>query len=104
MANSTRVKSPFNRPRPPRVIHVCGHKIKVKVVEKLVDGSTDLLGAYNGETKTIYLLKHPDWCSCLFHELIHAVIGITGVGEGLTLSKEESICIALENSLGPLFF
>lgn len=97
-------KSPFNRNRPPRVVNVCGHKIKVKVVSKLVDGSNDLLGAYNGETKTIYLLKHPDWRSCLFHELIHCALHLTGSGEGLSLTKEEAICIGLENALGHLLF
>ena len=95
--------SVFNRSRPPRVINICGHKIKVRTVEKLVDGSTDLAGAYNGETKTIYLLKHKDWPITLFHECIHAALHLTGAGEGLTLIKEETITVALENALFPLF-
>lgn len=92
-------QSLFSRKRPPRVVMVCGHKIKVKTVDKLVDGSTDLLGAYNGDTKTIYLLKHPDWKSCLFHELIHCALHLTGASEGLTMTKEEAICTGLENAL-----
>jgi Zn-dependent peptidase ImmA (M78 family) len=96
--------SVFNRARPPRSVMVCGHKIKVKTVAKLVDGSQDLFGAYNGETKTIYLLKHPDWRSTLLHELIHCVLHLTGSGEGLPLSKEEAICVSLENSLCHFFF
>lgn len=96
-------KSVFDLKRPPRSVTVCGHKIKVKTVSKLIDGSNDLLGAYNGETKTIYLLKHPDWKSSLLHELIHCCLHLTGAGEGLTITKEETIVVALENSLYPLF-
>ncbi len=96
-------KSVFNRARPPRSVMVCGHKIKVKTVAKLVDGSQDLFGAYNGETKTIYLLKHPDWKSTLLHEILHATLHITGAGEGLTLTKEETIVVAIENSLRQFF-
>lgn len=104
MASYTKHKGLFSRKRPPRIVTILGVKLKVKVVEKLVDGSTDLLGAYNHDTKTIYLLKHPDWPSCLFHELAHAALAITGAGEGLTLAKEESICIALESAFVPLLF
>jgi hypothetical protein len=83
---------------------VCGHKIKVKTVDKLVDGSTDLLGAYNGDTKTIYLLKHKDWPLNLLHEILHCALHLTGSGEGLSITKEESIVVALENALAPLLF
>jgi hypothetical protein len=94
--------SVFNRPRPPRVVYICGHRIIVKTVAKLVDGSTDLAGAYNGDTKTIYLLRHKDWAMTLWHECIHAALHLTGAGEGLSLTKEETIVVALENALGPL--
>lgn len=94
--------SPFNRPRPPRVVYICGHRIKIKTVEKLVDGSDELAGAYNGDTKTIYLLKHEEWASTLLHEIIHCALHLTGSGEGLSLSKEETITVAIENALFPL--
>ena len=96
-------KSPFSLKRPPRSVMVCGHKIKVKTVAKLFDGSTDLLGAYNGDTKTIYLLRHHDWRLCLLHEIIHCALHLTGASEGLTMSKEEAICVSLENALGHFF-
>lgn len=98
-------KSPFNRPRPPRVVYVCGHKIKVKVVPHLVDDDdNELAGAYNGDTKTIFIIKGDDWRTNLWHELIHCALHLTGAGEGLSLSKEEAICIGLENALGQLIF
>ena len=104
MASSLKHKSIFDRTRPPRVITICGHKIKIRVVKELVDGSIDLYGAYNGDTKTIFLKKDPNWKLTLFHEMIHCALHLTGAGEGLTLSKEEAICISLENSLGHFFF
>ena len=104
MANSIRVKSPFNRARPPRVVSVCGHKIKVKVVPYLEDAGAELLGAFNGETKTIYLMKGCEWKSVLLHEITHAILFFTGASEGLTISKEESIVLSLEHALGTLIF
>lgn len=97
-------KFPFNGKRPPRSVTVCGHKIAVKVSEHLDDDGTDLLGAFNSETKTIYLLKGCNWKSVLLHEITHAALYLTGASEGLTLSKEESLVLALEHALGPLIF
>ena len=95
-------KSPFSGKRPPRSVIVCGHKIKVRVVPYLEDESQELLGAFNGETKTIYLLRGCDWKSVLFHECIHACLYLSGASEGLTQSKEESVVLALEHGIGPL--
>lgn len=98
-------KSPFNRPRPPRVVHVCGHKIKVKVVPYLFDDDDNpLAGAYNGDTKTIFIAKTENWRTILWHELLHCCWHLTGAGEGLTMAQEERLTLAAEYSLGPLFF
>jgi hypothetical protein len=97
-------KSVFDLKRPPRIVTVCGHKIKVKVIPYLEDDTQELLGAFNGETKTIFLLKGCDWRSVLLHECIHACLYFSGSGEGLTMSREEQITISLEMGLGPLIF
>jgi hypothetical protein len=97
-------KSPFSGKRPPRSVTVCGHKLKVKVVPYLEDDSQELLGAFNGETKTIYLLRGCDWKSVLLHECCHAVLYFCGASEGLTATKEENIVLALEHGLGSLLF
>lgn len=97
-------KSPFSGKRPPRSVIVCGHKLKVKVVPYLEDDSQELLGAFNGETKTIYLLRGCDWKSVLLHECCHAVLYFCGASEGLTNTKEENVVLALEHGLGPLLF
>jgi len=96
-------KSLFSRKRPPRHISICGQKVTVKFVEYLEDDAEELLGAFNGETKTIYILKNSNWKTTLLHEICHAVLYFTGAGEGLTISKEESIVLALEHGLGPIF-
>lgn len=97
-------KSPFNLKRPPRSVMICGQKVTVKVVAYLEDDAEELLGAFNGETKTIYILKGSNWKQTLLHESIHACLYFSGAGEGLTMSKEESIVLALEHGLWPLLF
>jgi hypothetical protein len=97
-------RSPFDLKRPPRFVIICGQKVKVKVVAYLEDGSEELLGAFNGESKTIYILKGSNWKQTLFHESIHAALYFSGAGEGLTISKEESIVLALEHGLWSLLF
>jgi hypothetical protein len=97
-------KSVFSLKNPPRSVTVCGHKLKVKVVAYLEDEAEELLGAFNSETKTIFLLKSADWRTTLLHECLHACLYFSGSGEGLTLTKEESIVLALEHGLGPLLF
>lgn len=104
MANSLKRKSVFDLKRPPRSVMVCGHRLKVKVVPYLEDESEELLGAFNGETKTIYILKGSDFRSILLHEICHAVLYFSGASEGLTATKEESIVLALEHGIGPLIF
>lgn len=97
-------QSVFNRKRPPRVVTIMGQKVKVRVVEYLEDGSQELLGAFNGENKIIYILKNSDWRSVLLHEICHAILYFSGASEGLTYAKEESIVLALEHGLPPILF
>jgi len=96
-------QSLFDRKRPPRSIMICGHKIKIKIVKKLVDDDhDDLHGAYNGDTKTIFLAKESEWKTTLFHESLHCALHLSGSSEGLTMTKEEQIVQALEYGLAPL--
>lgn len=91
----------FQRKRFPRSVTVLGHKLAVKVVEHLEDEGHELLGAFNAETKTIYLIKGCDK-SVFFHEIIHAALYFSGQTEGLSASREESIALALEHAIFPL--
>jgi hypothetical protein len=49
-------------------------------------------------------LRGTNWKQTLFHESIHAALYFSGAAEGLTMSKEESIVLALEHGLWPLLF
>lgn len=97
-------RSVFDLKRPPRSVMVCGQKVTVRVVAYLEDDAEELLGAFNGETKTIYILKGSNWKQTLFHECLHAALYFSGAAEGLSLNKEESIVLALEHGLWPLLF
>ena len=92
----------FDRPNPPRSVYVCGHKLRVKCVPYLEDDSEELLGAFNAENNTIFLVKCPQWRAVLLHEIIHAILHFSGTGDGLSMSKEESIVLALEHGLVPV--
>ena len=91
----------FKRKRMPKSVTVLGHKINIKVVEHLDDDGQELLGAFNAETKTIFLSKGCDK-SVLLHEVIHAAIYLSGNSEGLSANREEAIVLALEHALFPL--
>lgn len=96
--------SPFDpsRKRPPRVVTVLGTKIQVRTFKHLTLDGYDLLGRFESDKMLISLLKRDEWRALLFHEMIHAALYLSGAGEGLTMTKEESIVVALENALLPL--
>lgn len=91
--------------RPPRVVYILGHRIKIKIVKHLFDDDdNELAGAYDGETKTIFLAKSDNWKTVLWHEMIHCCLHLSGASEGLSSNAEERITLALEYGLGFLFF
>ena len=93
--------SPFDpsRTRPPRVVTVLGVKIQVRTFKHLELNGQDLLGRFESDKMQISLLKNCDWRSVLLHEILHGILYLSGAGEGLTMSKEEQICLALEHAL-----
>ncbi len=95
--------SPFNRLHPPRFVNVLGYKITVRVVSYLEDSEEELLGAFNPESKEIYLLKGCDWKSVLLHEMTHGILYYSGASQGISASKEEQICLAIETGLSHFF-
>lgn len=101
MAKSSKVKL-FNRKHPPKSVKLLGYDIAVRVVPYLESDNHELLGAFNAETKTIFLLKGCDWKSVIFHELLHAAICLTAACEGMSYNSEERIVLALESAIAPL--
>jgi hypothetical protein len=97
--------SVLSRKRPPRVVNVLGKRIKVKIVPTLVDDQdNELLGLFCPPEACIYLATDPkhDIMQTFLHELLHAVLFVSGTAKGLTIQKEESIVTALEHGLGQL--
>lgn len=101
MVKSSKVKL-FNRKHPPKSVTLLGYTIAVRVVPYLESDGHDLLGAFNAETKTIFLLKGCDWKAVLFHELLHAAICFTASCEGMSYTAEERIVLSLESAIAPL--
>jgi Zn-dependent peptidase ImmA (M78 family) len=104
MAKKLAFRSIFNRPNPPRVATILHRKVKVRVVSLLCDNEEgDLLGAWDANTGTIFLVKSdPNWRFTLLHEVCHAVLSISGANQFMTRKTEEQIVMAMENCLGPL--
>lgn len=94
----------FERKHPPRFVHVCGHRIPVKVHRRaMVDDNDDpLLGAFRSDVLEIHLARHENWRSTLLHEITHAILFLTGANQGLSLNTEERLVVAIENGLMPL--
>ena len=92
----------FDRKHPPKSVTLLGYKIQIKVVAYLEDEGEDLLGAWNHDNKTIFLLRGCDWKSVLLHELMHAGISLTGACAGISMTSEERIVLALEHAIAPL--
>lgn len=91
----------FKRERKPKSINILGHKISVVIVDHLDDEDQALVGAFNADTKTIFLEKGCEK-SVLFHEVIHAALYLSGNSQGLSNNREESIVLALEHAIFPL--
>lgn len=94
----------FERENSPRMVPVLGHKIKVRRVKVLECSEGDeLLGSWDADAKMILIQKDADWRTTLLHEILHAILSISGHSASLTADQEESLVLALENALGPLF-
>ena len=62
---------------------------------------TPLLGAFRSDVLEIHLARHDNWRGTLLHEMIHAALYVTGAGQGLSMTTEERIVVALEHALAP---
>jgi len=82
-------------------ITVCGYVVPIRYLNI----GTTKYGEYDPNTKSIYLNTNKDahWNNqVLFHELLHAIFDLTGIGEMLPPKVEHAIITALENHLWPL--
>lgn len=92
----------------PVTVSVGGFKFRVEYPDAIPDESGDLSGNCTVSTLTIKISKTQNptpeiVLRTLFHELVHAALGLTGHSEMLGEKHEEGITYALENMLAGLF-
>ncbi|MBA2680996.1 MAG: hypothetical protein H0U76_21695 [Ktedonobacteraceae bacterium] len=93
----------------PRSVKVLGVKFRVKYVDGLVNSKADALyGDCDGPGHTIRICtklnKTPQACEAtLMHEVIHAILYLTGQSELLSEDREEALVLSLENGLSKLY-
>lgn len=94
----------FKRKNPPKKIMLLGQEIKIFYVPYLeMENDCELLGAWNMNTRSIYISKRSsDWRYVLLHEIIHAILALSGVDNCFKYVIEEQICQAIEVGLTPL--
>lgn len=98
----------------PKSINILGKKIKIKTKADTTLKFEDAEGAGAEDEEVSGYYSHDEgyiminsslsedmqWVT-LLHEMVHAVMGITGLSEVVTSDKEEAICRAMEN-LAPI--
>lgn len=104
MVNAKSVENIFKRKSPPKKIMLLGQEISVHYVPYLeMANDCEILGAWNMNTRSIYLSKRAtDWRYVLLHEIIHAILALSGVDNCLKYANEEQIVQAIEIGLTPL--
>jgi len=85
--------------RLPRKITILGNSVDIK--QRNLDG---IHGSCDVDINEIEISKDStmDKDQVLFHEIIHYILGKSGVSELLSAKVEESVVTALENGLFPL--
>lgn len=85
---------------PPKSIYVLGHKFKMSYPKRI---SANTMGETVTHERTIKVdstLKPEMFRSTYLHELIHAILGISGMADAINDAQlEEGIVIALEHGL-----
>jgi hypothetical protein len=89
-------------PQYPKHLDILGHRFKIEYSNEAINGN--LAGACDGHGRKIYVWLAPDWQLTLFHEMVHAVLFLTGHSFRMSESEEEALVRALEHGLGPIFF
>ena len=77
-------------------LEILGNKVKVEIDGEMKDN----LGEFTGDDLSIKLKSAEErMSSTLVHEIIHAILYVTGVKEFLSTKQEEAVAYALEHGL-----
>lgn len=84
----------------PRRIMILGHELTVSFKKKM---PKDLYGYFQSDPMRIVIKSDLDnWKSVLTHEVIHAILFISGHSQNMEEKEEEALVMALENGLGSI--
>ena len=83
----------------PRRIMVLGHEVTVTYRKRLPGGRD---GMFNSDPMQIFIRVSDNWRSFLNHELLHAMLFLTGQSQGLSEDEEEGIVMAIETGMKSL--
>jgi hypothetical protein len=89
----------------PTHIIILGKKIKIKKPRKLVDElGQELFGLFDHDKMVIHVSQSKDHnkYSTFLHEILHAILFISGHNETLEHEQEEAIIRAIEHGLFPI--
>ena len=82
--------------RKPSKISILGQEIKIVYKDILDD---NCCGLFHPDTMDIEIKKDKYWRSTLIHEIIHAILCISGATELVTDKIEEALVCAIESGL-----
>jgi hypothetical protein len=91
----------------PKSIVILGERFKIKLVDAIGDkDSPDVIHATCDTTKRVIFLNksigQAAFETALLHEIIHAILAITGISAPMSESTEETLVSALERALFPI--
>lgn len=84
----------------PNIVFVLGRPLEVDYLDEL-DG--DAYGLYYSEEERIEIKDDRNWRTHLLHEVIHAILFISGHSSKMTYKDEEALVMALEQGLKDLY-
>jgi hypothetical protein len=89
-------------PKLPKAVDVLGHTFAIQYYDEMING--ELAGLMDPVKKVIHVLNDDELEVTLLHEIIHAVLFVSGHSFTLGPAMEEALVRALEAGLGPIFF
>lgn len=85
----------------PNQVTVLGHVYSIEYHDEVLAGSAS--GYCDNEGRTLHILQDESWRATLLHEMLHAILFISGHSFTFSPGTEEALVRALEHGLGPIY-
>lgn len=89
--------------RRPKQLKILGRDFTVRTVKGLTYGNHKVDGLACTDSAEITIDEAADYESTLLHEVIHCVIRVGGFDKWMSVRREESLVLALEQELHRLY-